>query len=125
MQTHELSPAQWIPALDELSAAHEGWLVSVDVLSSEIGAQHEIESLPLLGVSADRSDRGTTVTIAAGRPPGERVTRVIGDVSRVYVGRTDQGADAALEIESADGTRTILRFRVPVLPERVDGVARA
>ena len=38
--------------------------------------------------------------------------------------RADDGADAALEIESVHGTRTILRFRVAALPETVDGGRR-
>lgn len=36
--------------------------------------------------------------------------------------QTDEGADAALAIKSADGT-ALLRFRSAVLPEMVDAVA--
>ena len=31
--------------------------------------------------------------------------------------------DRPLQVESADGTKTILRFRVTALPETVDGIA--
>jgi hypothetical protein len=43
-------------------------------------------------------------------------------VTRIYLERTNDGADAALQIESADGTKAILRFRATALPETVDGV---
>jgi hypothetical protein len=36
--------------------------------------------------------------------------------------QTSEGANAALEIESADETKTLLRFRSALLPEFVDGV---
>lgn len=43
-------------------------------------------------------------------------------VTRIFLQRTGDGADAALELESADGTKTILRFRASALPETVDGI---
>jgi hypothetical protein len=42
----------------------------------------------------------------------------------VRIERTPQGADEALEIESGGGTRAILRFKSPVMPETVDGFVR-
>lgn len=114
MQTHELLPTRWIQALDAFSATHEGRPVSMEVLGPDIGAQPEIESLPLLGVSADRSAVDATLTItAAGAAESGHVTRIVHGVTRVYLERTDGGDDAALEVEAADGTRTILRLGVP------------
>ena len=54
----------------------------------------------------------------------EHLTHMIDGVTRIYIERADDGADAALEIESGDGMRTILRFRVAALPETVDGIVR-
>ena len=56
MRTVEIPREAWAQALNEFTAIHEGWLVSLDVLGPEIGAQLEINNLPLLGVSADRAD---------------------------------------------------------------------
>ena len=36
---------------------------------------------------------------------------------------TDEGVQSALQIEPADGTQTILRFRTAALPETADGIA--
>jgi hypothetical protein len=123
MRTFEILRTAWVERLNEFTAVHDGWLVSVDVLSPEIGAQRQIDNLPLLGISADRIDHDGSVAISVAKPGSGHLTHIIRDVTRVYVEQTDTGADAALQIESGDGTRTIVRFRVAALPETVDGVA--
>jgi hypothetical protein len=50
---------------------------------------------------------------------------MIEGVTRIFLLQTDDGADSALELESADGTRTILRFRASARPETVDGIVGA
>ena len=121
MRTIEIAREAWVQQLNAFSAVHDGWLVSLDVLGPEIGAQPEIDNLPLLGIAVDRNDHDRTIAISVARTATEHVTHIIKGVTRVYVERTDDGADAALEIESVDGVATILRFRVAALPETVDG----
>lgn len=121
MRTVEIPREAWVQRLNEFSLIHDGWLVSLDVLGLEIGAQPEIANLPLLGVSADHNG---TIAVSVARSATEHFTHVIHAVTRIYVERTDDGADAALEIESVDGTTTILRLRVAALPDTVDGIVR-
>ena len=122
MQTVEIPREAWARRLNEFTTIHEGWLVSLDVLGAELGAQPEIDNLPLLGVSADRIDHDSTIVVSVARSASEHLTHIIEGVTRIYIERTDDGADAALLIESGDGTKTILRFRATALPETVDGV---
>lgn len=122
MRTVEVPREAWTSTLDEFSAIHEGWLVSLDVLGPSIGAQPEVNNLPLLGVSADRAKHDGTITISAGRSAAEHITHTIHAPWRVYIERREDGADVALQIESADGTKAILRFRVAALPETLDGI---
>jgi hypothetical protein len=124
MVTVEIPREGWRDALDEFTIVHDRWLVSLDVLGSDIGAQPEIEHMPLLGVSADRIDHDGTITISLARSRSAHFTHVIHDPTRVLVERTDVGADAALRIDAVDGTTTILRFRSAPLPETVDGLVR-
>ena len=124
MQTVEIPRKAWAQTLNEFTAIHEGWLVSLDVLGPTIGAQPEINNLPLLGVSADRADRDGTIMISAARSVGDHITHTIHAATRVYIERREDGADVALQIESADGTKTILRFRAVALPETLDGIVR-
>ena len=123
MRTTEIPRADWSQALDEFSAVHDGWLVSLDILSPDIGAQPDLTDLPLVGVTFE-DIRAGTMTISAGRSGVAQITHTIQAPRRVWIERTDGGADAALAIESADGARTILRLRTAALSETVDGIAR-
>jgi hypothetical protein len=124
MRTVEIPRQAWVEQLNEFTAIHEGWLVSLDVLGPEIGAQPEIVNLPLLGVSADRTDHDGVIVVSVMVSATEPFAHMIQGVTRIYIERADDGADVALEIESVDGTRTILRFGVVALPETVDGIVR-
>ena len=123
MPTIEIPRTQWSHWLNEFTAIHEGWLVSLDVLGLDLGAQPALENLPLIGISADRTNDGATVSVSVAQPTGDYFTHVMSGVERIWIDRTYDGADAALEFESSDRTRTILRFRAAVRPETVDGVA--
>lgn len=124
MQTVEVQPARWPRALAEFSARHEGWLISVDILAPTIGAQSEVHDLPLIGVVAEPHAGGGLITISAAKFDGEQITHTIHSPTRVWIERTNDGADAAMQIESAEGTKTIVRLKTPARPETVDGVVR-
>jgi hypothetical protein len=117
MYTDEIPRNAWVRSLNEFTSAHEGWLVSLDVLGAELGAQPEIDKMPLLGISADRADDDGTVAVSVARSASAHYTRIIEGVTRIYIQRTDDAAEAALQIESADGTKTIVRVRAPVLSQ--------
>jgi hypothetical protein len=102
---------------------HEGWLVSLDILSPRMGAQPEITDLPLVGVSFEAAGDGT-LFIAAARTSSDHITHPISAPTRVYIERAESGADLALEAESSDGTKAILRFKTPARADTVDGMPR-
>ena len=124
MQTVEIQPARWPQALAEFSAVHEGWLISVDILAPAIGAQPQVHELPLTGVVAERQQTGDTITISAARSDAGQITHTIHAPTRVWIERTNDGADAAMQIESAEGATTILRLKTPARPETVDGMPK-
>ncbi len=124
MRTLTIPRAEWRVKLDEFSSVHQGWRVTLDVLAPEIGAQPEISDLPLRGVSAEVGGRESTITIAAGWKDSEQITHTIHEPTRVLLEQNDAGADIALEIESSDHAKAIVRFLSPALPETVDGVPR-
>ena len=108
--------------MDGFSRQHEGWLVTVEVLGSEVGAQVEAQGLPLRGVTAELKGGEDTISITIGGKDAERVTHTITRPTHVRIEQAENGADMALQIESADGVATLVRFRSPMLPEMVDGV---
>ena len=116
MPITEIPRAAWTAALTEFSALHEGWLMSVDVWTPEIGALPEIQDLPLLAVSADRSDDDGTVTISAATSSQGQVSHIIHHATSVQVEREQDGATTGLYVESSGGVKTSLRFRTPAVP---------
>jgi hypothetical protein len=125
MHTLVIPRADWREKLDEFSTAHEGWRVSLELMAPDLGVQPEIDDLPLVGVTADLKEKDATITIAAESKRGEHVTHIIHMPARVQLEQSDAGADVALEIESNDHAKAILRFTAPATTESVDGMPRA
>lgn len=124
MQTKEIPKNEWTKFFDSFSRKHEGWLVNLEIFGPEIGAQVEQREMALEGI-IDESDEveGSTIMIMTGARPEGHITHSITHPTAVSLEQTDEGADAALAINSNDGTMTLLRFRSAVLPEMVDAVA--
>jgi Family of unknown function (DUF5335) len=124
MRTVEVPQNDWSRTLNQFSARHEGWLISLDLKDEKFGARREIQNLPLLGVTAEPAVRAKDITIAAARSGEDHVTHTIQSPTRIGLERTDDGSDVGLEIEAADGTVAILRFRTVALPETLNGIRR-
>lgn len=121
MKTVEIARPDWERSLDTFSAVHEGWLVSLEVLSPALGAQPVMTDLPLVGVTVeDREGHG--IAIAAERSRGEHATHFVPEPTHIWLERTDEDADVALEIEASDGSRALLALKTPARPETVDGL---
>ncbi len=123
MRNRQIPRAEWFTFFDGFTRRHEDWLATLRVLDSRIGAQVEARELPLQGIVADRTGAGP-ISILLGQRPDKNVEHTIEDPIRVWVEEEEDGAEAALDIESANGTKTILQFRSAVLPETVDGLMR-
>jgi hypothetical protein len=124
MPTEEIVRSEWIPFFDSFSKRHHNWLTTVEVLSSEIGAQVETRELPLEGITAEFGPGGKDlIQIIAGETPERHAGHVITAPKRVLFKETVAGAAEALEIESAEGETTLIRFRSVIPPELVDGIA--
>src|SRR6059058_3960543 len=104
MQTREISHDEWVAFFDSFNQQHEGWLVTVEVFGAEIGAQVEAQQLPLVGVTAElKGDGENSISIAVGEETEAHITHTVTQPSHVRLEQTESGADAALQIESADG----------------------
>ena len=123
MPTEDIPRTEWAPFLDAFSRQHEGWLTTIEVVTSGLGAHREVRDKPLTGITEDRK-RGdaASVTVSAGERPEDHVTHVIERPSRVALELTEEGAHKGLRIESENGEMTLVLFRAPALPETVDGM---
>ena len=124
MKTKEIPKNEWSEFFDGLSREHEGWIVTVEILGPEIGAQVEVRDTALEGITDEWDEvKGNTIMIMTGAEPEGHMTHSITHPASVSLKQTDEGADAALAIKSNDGTTTLLRFRAAVPAELVDAVA--
>jgi hypothetical protein len=124
MKTKEIPRNEWQEFFAIFSRQHEGWLVTLEILGSEIGAQVEERGLALEGIVAEGDEvQGYEIRMMFGAAPDDHITHSISNPATVSLEQTDEGADAALAIKSADGVTALLRFRSAVLPEVVDAVA--
>jgi hypothetical protein len=123
MRTLEVPRSEWKGFFDSFSRQHEGWLATLEVLGADVGAQEEARELPFAGVSlSSAGDETEAISIDLGTKPDAHVSHAISEPTVVRVEQTEEGANAALEIEVADGTKTLLTFRSPMPAEFVDGV---
>ena len=121
MQTRQIPKNEWPAFFDRFSRQHQGWLVKLEILNPDLGAQIEEKGLVLAGLTDEWDEAGrNTIMIMAGNEPDDHVTHSIASPTEVSLEQTDEGADAALSIKSADGTTALLSFRAAVLPETVD-----
>ncbi len=124
MKTIEIPKTEWGTFLDNFSRRHEGWLVTLEIFDPEIGAQVVERELAMEGIVDEWDEiKGNAIMIMAGTRPDDHITHTIGNATQVSLEQTEGGADVALAIKSADGTIALLRFRSPMLPEIVDGLA--
>ena len=90
-------------------------LASISVLSEAYGAQKEVTALPLEGVVADPAGSSLSILLGAS---ASNVEHPIEEPRSVWVELDDSGAERAVEIESKQGTRTILELSAGAAPTR-------
>ena len=110
--TKEIPRESWDKFFSRFSDDHETQFVAVEVMGSDIGAQVEGRSLLLSGISRADEDN-QSLALMFDSVNGEHVTHMVNKPTRVWVQRAPDNTDEALEIESADGTRTLVRLGLP------------
>ncbi|HKB66911.1 MAG TPA: DUF5335 family protein [Pyrinomonadaceae bacterium] len=116
METREIPRNEWTTFFDVFNKQHEGWLATLEVFGPEVGAQEEARDLPLEGVSlASGGSEPETIAISLVKAPEDHLNHTIVKPEHVWFEQNAQLENAALEIESADDTKTLMRFRSPLL----------
>lgn len=118
MITQEIPQTRWTRFLDSLSRVHRGSIVTLQVLDESIGVQTEVRERALSGVFAEHS-AGARISIVLGNEKWH-LAHAVEQPTHLWLEQTNEGADQALEIDSADGRRTLLTFKHRILPEFLD-----
>ena len=124
--TEEISRVHWPDFFNAFSLEHENWLVTVEIIAPEIGAQVEANSLRFGGANADLKAGVDRIAITLGESPDVKITHVISEPTHVRVERSqlDRGTFETLEVEDVAGTVTLglpLHGRVRRSPTRWPG----
>ena len=109
MQTTEIPREGWGKFFTRFNHDHETQLVAVEVLGRDIGAQVEGRSLLLGGISAG-DHHSDSLVMMFDSIDGEHVTHMVNKPTHIWLQRAADNTDETLEIESADGTKTLVRF---------------
>jgi Family of unknown function (DUF5335) len=108
--TTEIARYDWASFFNSLTYLHIDEPVTIEVLRPDIGAQLQVEELPLDGFTAELKGSRASITIAAGTDPECHVSHIITDPVSVRLARDSAGDDEALEIVDADRTVTLVFF---------------
>ena len=119
MRDRHVPRAEWFSFFRGFSQRHADSPATVRVLSPRLGSQIEARDLPLEGIVADRAGAGP-ISIYVGRDPQRHVEHEVEHPLQVWVELAEDGVEEALDIESEDGTKTLVIFG----PETVDDVLR-
>ncbi len=100
--------AEWTRFFEGFSRRHRERPAILEVLGVQ-GAQTEVRELPLAGIACDQG--GRAITLFFGSESGSQLEHPVEAPREVWVELVGNGVEAALEIESEGGTKTILGFR--------------
>jgi Family of unknown function (DUF5335) len=110
-ETREIPRTEWKDFFARFSDQHDDEAVEVEMIGSEIGAQIEGRELHLRGISPSRNVQESDLAMELDSVDGAHLTHMIPTPTHVWLQQAWDKTDEALEIESADGTKTLVRFR--------------
>jgi len=113
MRTKEILVEQWPPFFDDFTQLHQGEHVNVETLGNgEWGVTSQVRDLPLVGIVAGDSKAGIGewIEIIAGDSARTHATHSVPNPTHVRLAEQENGNAVALQIESAEGLVTMVRF---------------
>ncbi|HEY8458733.1 MAG TPA: DUF5335 family protein [Blastocatellia bacterium] len=109
----EIERSQWASFFNEFSKRNQLRATRMEVFG-DFGAQEEERNLPLNGISVEETGHDAPrieIMLGGVSPDDDRhLTHTIRRAARVFSKISAEGRDEALEIEDADGVKTLLKF---------------
>ena len=113
MRTREIGIDDWSLFCNDFTRLHHGERVSVETLGERgLGVTAHVHDLPLVGiVAADPADgAGEWIEILAGDSGQSHAAHSVLNPIHIRLAEEDNGQVVALQIESAKGMTTMIRF---------------
>lgn len=112
METKEITRSVWRLFLDDFSKLHQGEIATIQIFGEDIGAPFEAEMLPFLGIFSEEagSEQGS-IAVLLGTESDDHIEHRISDPTHLWITSTRNRVKDTLEIEAADGTKTIVQLQ--------------
>jgi dienelactone hydrolase len=119
--TAEVAAGEWIAFFDSFSRQHEGWLTSITAMYGKEQLT-EVRDARLKGISCDHLSDRDEIYISVGSDDIGHLRHAVKSPARVVFRQDLRDSHEGIEIVSADGTLTSIRFRAAARPESLNGV---
>ena len=110
----EIVKEDWPMFFESLSKRRFEWTTKVEVLESEIGDQVLTDGLPLNGMTVEKRGDRIAIDISVGENTDAHHTHNIENPVRVAFLPAETNHGDVLDIEEADGTKTLITFIEPM-----------
>jgi hypothetical protein len=110
----ELKKADWARFFDNLSKRRFEWATEIEVIGDNVGDQTLSNGLPLNGITVETVGDRTSIDISVGEATGHHQTHMVVDPKRVAFLAGDDVHGDIVDIEEADGTKTLIRLIEPM-----------
>jgi hypothetical protein len=113
--TDDLAADRWAEYFDALARRSGGLLVTIEVMSEELGDQTDVERLPLQAIGYDRKDDVLEVSVGGRSPRYPVVLRHFISSPQTISVEEDSGraGPGAILVTDATGVRTLIRLFEP------------
>lgn len=106
-ETKLIPSERWMGWFDTFTNGNRGRLISIEVVDDEAGDAAIVEDMELVAIDYDPVGKGNVFTISYG--DDENPSRhSVENPTALWQGQDVNGVVVALEIESGDGTHTII-----------------
>jgi hypothetical protein len=110
---YEIKKGEWGSFLVDLSRRRYEWKTCAEVLRPDFGDEPLCDGLPFSGITLEHADDGDTLVMSFGEYSDSHLTHCIGNPTRMAFLEAPNGEEV-LDIEEADGTKTLVRFIEPM-----------
>lgn len=113
--TEEIPPAEWDGFFATFTRRHQTRLVTIEQVGPDMRYRMPAGNRPLVRIVAGTGSQGRAIRISLvkAKPADPSSCFIVSAARHVWLKRNENGVDEALEIESVDGTVTILHLRPP------------
>ncbi|MFT3744811.1 MAG: DUF5335 family protein [Pyrinomonadaceae bacterium] len=111
---YEIEREDWKLFFDTLSKRRHEWKTEIEILSPTMGDQTLNSALPFNGITLERDGSKLTLDVLVGENTANHQTHVIVEPNRVAFLASDGNHGDVIDIEEADGTKTLIRFVEPM-----------